>query len=93
MFYDITRVVPLPDYRLRLTFDDGAEGEVDLRAQVPFTGVFEPLREPSEFRKVRVNPESGTIEWPNDVDLDPIVLYAAVTGKTIPEVLAATAMR
>ena len=93
MFYDITRVIPLPEYRLRLTFDDGAEGEVDLRSQLSFTGVFEPLRDESEFKKVRVNSEIGTIEWPNNVDLDPVVLYAAVTGRTIQDVLTSTAVR
>jgi hypothetical protein len=93
MFYDITRVVALPEYRLRLTFDDGAEGEVDLRSQLSFTGVFEPLRDEREFKKVRVNAELGTIAWPNDADLDPIVLYAAVPGKAIEEVLSTTAVR
>jgi len=93
MFYDVVRVVPLPGYRLRLTFDDGSEGEIDLRSHISFAGVFEPLREEGEFNKVRVNSELGTIEWPNDIDLDPIVLYAAVTRKTVPDVLAATAVR
>ncbi len=93
MFYDITQVVALPEYRLRLTFDDGSEGEVDLRSQLSFTGVFEPLRDETEFKKVRVNAELGTIAWPNDVDLDPVVLYAAVTGKAIDEVLSVHAVR
>ena len=93
MFYDIIRVVPLPEYRLRLTFEDGSEGEIDLRSQVSFTGVFEALRDESEFRKVRVNSEIGTIEWPNKADLDPVVLYSAVTGKPIADVLASTAVR
>ncbi len=93
MFYDVIRVVPLPGYRLRLTFDDGSEGELDLRSQISFTGVFEPLRDEGEFNKVRVNSEIGTIEWPNDVDLDPIVLYAAVTRKPISDVLTNTAVR
>ncbi|HEV8657758.1 MAG TPA: DUF2442 domain-containing protein [Thermoanaerobaculia bacterium] len=72
MFYDIIRVEALPEYHLRLTFDDGSEGELDLRSQICFTGVFEPLRDEREFRKVRVNPESGTIQWPN-------------TGKSVSE--------
>lgn len=38
--------------------------------------VFAPLRERREvFEQVRVNPESGTVEWPGEVDLDPEVLY------------------
>jgi hypothetical protein len=27
------------------------------------------------FEQVAVNPESGTVEWPGEVDLDPEVLY------------------
>ena len=93
MFYDIIRVIALLEYGLRLTFDDGSEGELDLRSQIAFTGVFEGLRDETEFKKVRVNSEIGTIQWPNGADLDPIVLYAAVTGKPITEILANTAVR
>ena len=32
-----------------------------------------------------MHPELGTIGWPNDVDLDPVVLYSLVTGKPIPD--------
>ena len=32
------------------------------------------------FEHVRVNPESRTIDWPGEVDLDPHVLY----GRTEP---------
>lgn len=93
MFYDIVGVEPLSKHRLRLIFEDGTQGEFDLRAHLSFTGVFEPLGDEHEFRKVRVNPEIGTIQWPNDVDLDPVVLYAAISGKSIPEILASTAVR
>ena len=93
MFYDIVGVEPLPKYRLHLRFDDGTEGELDLQSQISLTGVFEPLLDENEFRKVRVNGETGTIEWPNGVDLDPVVLYAAISGKPVSEVVASTAVR
>jgi len=67
-------------YRLRLRFDDGAEGEVDIQATTTFEGVFEPLGDPAFFSQVRVDEEAGTIVWPNGADLDPLVLHSKVTG-------------
>jgi hypothetical protein len=83
--HDVVEVEPLGDHRLRLRFDDGAEGEVDLGKRLRFRGVLAPLKDPMYFAQVRVHPESGTICWPNDVDLDPVVLYCLATGKPIPD--------
>jgi hypothetical protein len=83
MLKDIIEVQPIQKYRLRLRFEDGTEGEVDIAAMIRFEGVFAPLKDPVEFRKVQVDPELGTICWPNGADLDPDVLYAKVTGKEI----------
>ena len=39
-------------------------------------GVFSAIRDDrSVFEQVRVHPESGTVEWPGEIDLDPDVLY------------------
>jgi hypothetical protein len=35
------------------------------------------------FQQVQVDPEAGTIVWPNEVDFCPDVLYSLVTGKPI----------
>jgi uncharacterized protein DUF2442 len=83
MLKDIIEVQPTQNYCLRLRFEDGKEGEVDIAAMIQFEGIFSPLKEPAEFRKVRVDPELGTICWPNGADLDPDVLYAKVTGEDI----------
>jgi hypothetical protein len=37
------------------------------------------------FAAVRVDPELGTICWPNGADLDPDVLYALVRGEPAPD--------
>jgi hypothetical protein len=83
IIHDVVSVEPLNDYRLRIQFDDGVEGIVDVAQRVSFKGVFAPLRDLTEFRRVKVNPEIGTIAWPNGADLDPVVLYSLVTGHPI----------
>jgi hypothetical protein len=84
MLQDIVEAIPLDGYRLKLRFEDGAEGVVDVAQLVSFTGVFAPLRDPKEFAAVRVNVELGTVCWPSGADLDPDVLYALVTGAAVP---------
>ncbi len=83
MLKDIVAVHPLGDYRLNLRFEDGVEGIVDISALIGFKGVFAPMRDPAWFAQVRVDPESGTVVWPNGADLDPYVLYAQVTGNPV----------
>lgn len=70
-------------HRLWLRFDDGTAGEVDVAALVLFRGVFAPLAEPEEFAKVRVDPDLGTVVWPSGADLDPDVLHARITGRSL----------
>jgi len=84
MLKDIVEVQPLDGYRLRLRFEDGVVGEVDLEKMIQFEGIFAPLKDRATFVQVRVNPDVGTIVWPNGADLDPLVLYSQVTGAPIP---------
>lgn len=78
MLMDVTYVEPRRPYRLHLRFEDGVEGEIDLVSLIRFEGVFESIRDPEVFASVRVDPELGTIVWPNGADLDPRVLHEAV---------------
>lgn len=89
MLKDVVFVEPLPEHGLRVRFDDGTEGTIDVARMVEFTGVFEPLRDPAFFAQARVNAELGTVCWPNDADLDSDVLYAKVTGQPIPQYVTA----
>jgi Protein of unknown function (DUF2442) len=83
MLKDIVAEKVLDDYRLHLRFEDGVEGVVDLAPYLTFQGVFEPLRDRAYFAQVRVDPDLGTVAWPNGADLDPDVLYGRITGTPI----------
>jgi hypothetical protein len=83
MLKDIVAANALGGHRLHLRFEDGVEGVVDLASHLGFRGVFEPLRDPAWFAQVRVDPELGTVVWPNGADLDPDVLYCRLTGTPI----------
>jgi len=73
-------VKPLADYRLTLSFEDGITGEVDMSDTIGI-GVFESLRDPVEFAKVYVDPETHTVAWPGDIDLCPDSLYEDVLNQ------------
>ena len=83
MLIDVAEARAVENHRLYVRFADGVEGEVDLDGLVRWEGVFAPLRDPARFAEVRVDPELGTVVWPNGADLDPDVLYAAVTGRPV----------
>lgn len=83
MLIDVTEARAVANGRLYVRFADGVEGEVDLNGFVHWEGVFAPLRDPVRFAEVRVDAELGTVVWPNGADLDPDVLYAAVTGHPV----------
>jgi hypothetical protein len=90
MKYEMLTIIeahPLQDFKLALTFNNGKSGTVDL-AGISRTGVFEAWNDPAYFRKVFVHPEFHTVTWPGNLDLDPYVLYAQMTGKCIEDVLA-----
>ncbi len=80
---DIVEGRAVGGHRLYLRFADGVEGEIDLDGVIRWEGVFESLQDPARFAEVRVEAELGTVVWPNGADLDPDVLYSAVTGKPI----------
>ena len=61
MLKDVTHVQAVGGYRLRLRFEDGVSGEVDVSELIEFRGVFAPLRDTAEFARVQVDRESGTI--------------------------------
>lgn len=58
------------DHRLRLRLSDGTEGEIELSRHLDGP-VFVPLRDRAVFATVYLDPELGTIAWPNGADFAP----------------------
>jgi hypothetical protein len=77
---DVVEVKALESYRIWVRFSDGVEGVIDL-SDLMGQGVFRELAEPKEFAKIRVDPESRTVAWPNGVDLCPDALYEDIKAQ------------
>jgi hypothetical protein len=82
----VAGVAVVGDRVLRLLFSDGTTGDVDFSAE-RWTGVLTPLNDRAYFAQVTVDPEAGTIAWPNGIDLAPEPLYEQ--AKAHPLVTAA----
>lgn len=71
----VRSVVLLDGHRLRVGFTDGTVREIDV-SRFLRGPVFEPVRRDRHvFEAVTVDPELGTVVWPNGADIDPSVLY------------------
>ena len=72
MYLSVVGVKPLEDYRLCLTFENGEKRVFDMKPYLE-KGIFKELKDESLFRSVRISFDS--IEWSNQADMDPEVLY------------------
>lgn len=72
---DVTAVRVLSRYIIEVEFEDGAVKVMDLEP-VLWGDAFEALRgDYDHFCAVRVDPDAGTIVWPNGADVSPRMLY------------------
>lgn len=76
----VAAVEPLEGFRLRLAFEDGTAGEIDLTDEL-WGPLFEPLRDRAFFVRVAVDLECGTIVWPNGADFAPEWLYDVIRSQ------------
>ena len=80
----VRRVRHVKAYELEIGFSDGTVATLDFRGRIVGRGgVFRPLQSEEVFAQVSVDPEAGTLVWPNGVDFCPDVLYAEATGKDV----------
>jgi len=75
----VRSVEVLEGFLVKIAFTDDSERRLDL---LPFLRgpIFDEIREDAaRFRELHVDPELGTIVWPNGADIDPDVLYGSET--------------
>jgi len=77
MSHRVYRVVSfeiVAPYTLRVCFDDGAVQTINFQPVLPGE-LYAPLRDPTLFNRVSVDPEVHTLVWPNGADFDPATLH------------------
>ena len=78
-FPKIKSVTALENYVLHVVFFDGVEGDYDI-SHLAGKGVFEIWNTEDNFYKVFIDPESGAISWPGELDIDIINVYCTIKG-------------
>jgi len=74
MNYELVDAKYIKDFIVWVRFDDGAQGEIDLKPKL-YGPVFEPLLDPSQFRKFSIHPEFHTLVWESGADIAPEFLH------------------
>jgi hypothetical protein len=74
----VAEVEALPGFRLRVRFNDGTVGAVELADFInsDAAGVFAALCDEELFQRVRV--ALGAVTWPGELDLAPEVMHSEI---------------
>ena len=81
----LTKVKPLPNYKLEVEFNDGTHGFVEMMTLImsDHAGVFAALKDKDIFDQAHL--EYGVLTWPGEIDLAPDTMFDAVkkTGRWV----------
>lgn len=80
MYYSVVSAEHIAGYRLRVGFEDGNSGVVDLEPYAKKGGVFSGLADPVFFKRFEINRDFGALCWGDEVDIAPESLYRKVVG-------------
>ena len=72
MYFAVKEVKPQDNYILILTFENGERRQFDMKPYLDM-GIFQELRDLKLFKTVKTSFDS--IEWDNEADIDPEILY------------------
>lgn len=76
-------VIPLPGYKLKISFPDKIVGVIDLSDSIG-RGVFAPLLDEAFFNKVHIG-DFGQIAWSDEIEICSDAAYLEITGKYSPQ--------
>jgi hypothetical protein len=79
------------DYAIWLRWNDGSQGEVDLKGELDGP-IFEPLKDLSFFKRFTLSAEMHTLVWPNGADLAPEFLREHYSRPRLSSIEAAAAL-
>ena len=77
MYWDVTKVQPLPDFRIYVETTDGRRGVFDMKPYLD-RGAFRELRDVHYFNQVHVL--LGAVTWPNEQDIAPETLVSEMVA-------------
>ncbi len=72
MYLAVKEVNPQDNYMLLLTFENGEKRQFDMKPYLD-PGIFKELKDLRLFKTVKTSFDS--IQWDNEADLDPEILY------------------
>ena len=78
LFTHVTQAKYIDEYRIWLSFNDGAEGEVDLASEL-YGEIFEPLKDKEFFKSFIL--EGHTLTWSNGADFAPEFLREHILAR------------
>lgn len=78
MFTHVENAKYLNGYKVWLSFNDGAEGEVDLSPEL-YGEIFEPLKDLSFFKSFTL--DGHTLSWSNGADFAPEFLRKQIANE------------
>ena len=81
MISEPIKIEALDNYSLRIEFEDGTKGDVDL-AHLNGKGIFKAWEDYNNFKKVYIDKETKSIAWSKEIEIDSNNLYLKIKGKT-----------
>ncbi|HLD54373.1 MAG TPA: DUF2442 domain-containing protein [Sediminibacterium sp.] len=79
----VKEVKYLSDYTIRVSFDDGVTGIVNLKDFIS-KGIFAILKDKAKFENVYTTGYS--IAWSDELEIDAISIYLDITGKDFGDI-------